>query len=430
MFGITAEQASELAPQVDWLHDLVTWITIISTVLVVGTMLYFAVKYRRRNGKDHETPRILGSHSLEVVLTVIPTIICAIVGIYGYLIYRDLRTVPDNALRINVWAQKWKWDFEYENGKTRTGEAVVPVDRPVQFIMKSRDVLHSFFVPAMRVKSDAIPGQFTYVSFKPVKTGRYHVFCTEFCGLDHSKMLASINVVPQAEYDRWLSDRSEEMAMAAMSPVELGRKVYTEKGCNACHSLNGARLVGPSFLNLFGREEKMADGSTVKVDDAYIQESIYEPNKKIVEGYVPNLMPNFSGQIDDSQMSGLIAFIRSQDGSAAPAAPAAAPAAEISLASMSPEERGKKWYSEKLCIGCHSLDGSKMVGPSFKGVWGRTETLADKSTVKVDEAYFKRSLLTPMAEVVDGYAPSMPSFQGQLTDEQIADLIAFVKTVK
>lgn len=429
MFGIMAEQASEVAPSVDWLHDVLTWVSVVSTALVVGSMLYFAVKYRRRNGKDHETPRILGSHSLEVVLTTIPTILCAVVGVYGYLIFRDLRTVPDNALRINVWAQKWKWDFEYENGKKRTGEAVVPVDRPVQFILKSRDVLHSFFVPAMRVKSDAIPGQYTYVSFKPVKTGRYNIFCTEFCGLDHSQMLASVNVVSEAEYDRWVSDRSEELAMKAMSPAVLGEKLFKEKGCNACHSLNGTRLVGPSFLKLFGRDEKFTDGSSTKVDENYIQESIYEPNKKIVEGYVKDLMPNFSGQLDDDQIHALIAFIKAQDGSAT-AAVVAAPVAEVSLASMSAEERGKKWYQEKMCVGCHSLDGSKLVGPSFKGVWGRTETLVDKSTVKVDEAYVKRSVLEPMAQVVDGYAPSMPSFQGQLTDEQIADIIAFLKTAK
>jgi cytochrome c oxidase subunit 2 len=336
---------------------------------------------------------------------------------------------------INVRGQMWNWEFEYlrpdATVKQTKGDAVIPVDRPVKFVLTSRDVLHSFFVPSMRVKSDAIPGHFTYVTFKPVKTGDYQIFCTEYCGQEHWNMLAKLKVVPEAEYSRWLNDRSDELAEAKLSPVELGKQIYAQKGCNACHSLNGSRLVGPSFLKIFGREGTYTDGKAYVADENYLRESILQPNKHIVASYPPNLMPVFEGQLNDRQIEALISWMRTLNGEA-PAAAETKPAVDDAamLAKLSPAERGKHWYETKICVTCHSLDGSKLVGPSFQGIYGRTAKLEGGTEVPSDDAYITESILNPMAKVAAGYAPAMPPYAGQLDEAQIADIIAFMKTVK
>lgn len=431
MFRFLPEQASEFAPSVDWLNNLITDISVFFTVAIVGSMIYFAIRYRRRNGVDHETDRIEGSHLLEIIWTAVPTVICIYVAAYGYVIFEDLRAIPNDkeAVVINVQGQKWKWDFEYANGKKTTGEFVVPVNEPIKLIMTSTDVLHSFFVPAMRVKSDVIPKQYTYLWFKPVKTGEYHTFCTEYCGTNHSGMLARLRVVSKAEYERWLADDSEALRMSRMKPSDLGKTLYVQKTCNVCHSLDGSRLVGPSFLKLYGREEEMESGEKITADENYIKNSIINPNAQIVKGYAP-AMPSFSGQLSDDEIHALIAFIKTIDGSApvAVSAPAAAPAAVDP--NMSPADRGKQIYNTRLCVTCHSLDGSKLVGPSFKGLYGRSGKLADGSAYTADDAYIKNSILKPNAQVVEGYQPLMPPYEGQLNDEQIADVIEYLKTLK
>lgn len=434
MFRFLPEQASAHAPEMDWLHHLITDISVFFIVAICGAMIYFAIRYRKRDSGHHETPQIKGSHLLEIIWTVVPTLICIYIAYYGVAIYRDMVNPGEKPNMVNVTARQWKWDFQYENGKTTTNEAVIPVGEPVKFILTSTDVLHSFFVPTMRVKKDAIPNRYTYVSFTPVKTGTYPIFCTEYCGKDHSYMLASLKVVSRGEYDQWLADRSEELAALKMPPAELGRKIWEGKGaCKSCHSLDGSRLVGPSWLKLFGRTEKDTQGNEFVVDENYIKESIIEPNKHVVAGYAPNLMPSYAGQLDDREINGVIAFIRTLDGTgaSAPAAEAAAPAAPaIDLAKATPVERGKHLYETKLCITCHSIDGSKIVGPSFKGIYGAQHKFADGSTAVVDDAYIKQSILQPTAKVVEGYAPVMPPFQGQLDDAQIADITAFIKSLK
>jgi cytochrome c oxidase subunit II len=260
MFRYLPEQASSFAHKVDWIHNLITDISLFFTVAIVGSMLYFGLRYRKKDGVDHETPHIEGNMGLEVIWTVVPTIICIFVAAYGYIIFDEMRQPPPNAMEIAVTGQKWRWDFEYPSGKTTTAEFVVPVDEPVKLRMTSRDVLHSFFIPSMRVKMDVIPGQYTHLWFQPIKVGEYQVFCTEYCGLQHSSMLAKLRVVSRAEYDRWLNDDSEAVRAARMKPEDLGKRLYIQKGCNACHSLDGSRIVGPTFLKLFGREGDLESG--------------------------------------------------------------------------------------------------------------------------------------------------------------------------
>jgi cytochrome c oxidase subunit 2 len=438
MFRYLPEQASEVAPKVDWLHHIITDLSVFFTVAIVGTMLYFAYKYRAKKGVDHSTPRIEGNHFLEAIWTIVPTIVCIFIGTYGILIFKEMRSVPDDALVVNVTGKKWNWTFQYENGKQLVGEAVIPVDRHVKFVLTSKDVLHSFFVPVMRVKSDAIPNRYTYVTFKPVKTGDYNIFCTEYCGMDHSQMLAKLKVVPQDEYDRWLNDNSET---TKVSLAEIGESVYNQQGCMACHSVDGSKRVGPSFQNIYNREATYDQGKAYKADEEYIRESILNPNKHIVDGYPANQMPAYEGLISDDQIKALIAWFKTLDGKSS-AATSSAPKAEFKFAkmygkdtgpSLSPEaERGKALYAGKACIGCHSLDGSKVVGPTWKNLYAaKAHKMADGSAVDVNDSYIKESILNPNAKIVEGYqAGLMPSYQGQLSDAEISDIIEFMKTVK
>jgi len=429
MFRYLPIQASENAAKVDWANNLITDLSVFFTVLVVGAMLYFAVKYRRGNSDKNETPRILGSHILELTWTIIPSIISAWILYIGIIYYQDLRRVPEGALEISVVGQKWKWDFEYGNGKKSYDKLVIPVDTPVKLILSSKDVLHSFFIPAMRVKSDVVPGHFTYVTFTPNKTGEYHIFCTEYCGREHWNMINKLKVVSKAEYNFWLIDKSDELRANRMSAVDRGKLAYTQYGCNACHSLDGSRLVGPSFLNSYARTAEFTEGESLTVDENYIQESIYYPSKKIVKGYPAGLMPAFEGQINADEMKGLIAFIKSIDGSTAKT-PVKEKKEEIDLTKLTSVQRGKILYNEKVCATCHSLDGSKLIGPSFQGLYNRKGKLADGSDYIADDDYIKNSILNSAAQIVEGYPAAMPSYQGQLDDGQVTDLLDYIKTIK
>ncbi len=435
MFRYLPEQASEFAPKVDTINHIITDISVFFTVAIVGAMLIFAYIWRRKDGKDHETPAIQGSHFLEMLWTVVPSIICVYVAAYGYNVFTEMRTPPANAMEINVTGQRWKWDFEYKTGKKTTNELVVPVDEPVKLVMTSTDVLHSFFVPAMRVKSDVVPKQYTTLWFKPVKTGEYNVFCTEYCGKDHSAMLATLKVLPKQEYERWLADESEAIRLARMKPSDLGKELYVSKGCNACHSLDGSRLVGPSFLKLFGKEEELSDGKKITADENYLKNSILDPNSQIVKDYPPNQMPAFAGMVSDEEIHGLIEFIKTIKEPQAPPVVATGPKLDkAALDKMSPAERGKLVYGKlavPACATCHSLDGSKLVGPTFKGLFGRKEKLNDGTEITADAEYIKRSVKEPSAQIVEGFqAGQMPPVYGALTDQELNDLVEFIKTLK
>ena len=434
MLGLLGEQGSDFAHKVDFAHDVVTIISVICTVAIVGAMLYFAVIYRQRDGKDHETPRIEGDNTLEIIWTVFPTLVCIWVAWLGYDAFVDLRTPPANAMEINVTGRKWAWDFTYKNGKKTTSELVVPVDEPVKLVMTAKDVLHSFFVPVMRTKADVIPGRYTYEWFRPIKTGDFQVFCTEYCGNEHSRMLARLKVLPKAEFERWLADDSEAKKLASLKPSDRGKELYVSKQCVTCHSLDGSARVGPSWLKIFGKEGKLADGSAYKVDENYIRESILQPQAKVVQGYPAMGMPSYQGQLSDDDITGLIEFMKTVDGTqkveVAPALPKKSAAA---TAGMSPADRGKALVNDagNMCATCHSIDGSAMVGPSFKGLYGRKEKISDGTEVSVDDAYIKESIYKPAAKIVQGYGPVMPAmYEGKLSDQDVADIIEYIKTLK
>jgi len=430
MFRYLPEQGSDIAPKVDWIHHWITDLSVFFTVAICGAMLYFAIRYRKRGGKDHETPRIEGSTFLEIVWTVVPTIICIWVAYYGIVIYNEMVEIPEDRgdiVLINAQGYRWAWDFQYQNGKTTSNEIVVPVGRPTKIILTSRDVLHGFFIPVMRVKKDAVPGMYTYVIFTPTRTGEFPAFCTEYCGTFHSRMLANVRVVSEAEFQRWKNDRTDELSRMALSPVELGRALYVDKGCNACHSLDGRDVIGPSFLNLYGSERKFTDGTSAIAEENYIRESILEPSKRVTVGF-QDVMPAFEGQLSENEIQGLIAFIRSVDGSQ-PVEVEPAPAETVDLSELTPVERGEILYRDKICFTCHSLDGSSGIGPTFKDLYGKRARFTDGREYVADADYIRHSILEPAADIVEGYVNAMPSYQGQLSDEQIDDIIAFIQSV-
>jgi cytochrome c oxidase subunit 2 len=433
MLGLLGEQGSDFAYKIDYAHDIVTIISVICTVAIVGVMLYFAVIYRQRDGKDHDTPRIEGNNTLEIIWTVFPTLVCIWVAWLGYDSFVDLRSPPANAMEVNVTGRKWAWDFQYKNGKKTTGELVVPVDEPVKLVMTAKDVLHSFFVPVMRTKADVIPGRYTYEWFRPIKTGDFQVFCTEYCGNEHSRMQARLKVLPRAEFERWLADDSEARKLASLKPSDRGKELYVSKQCVTCHSLDGTPRVGPSWLKIFGREGKFADGSSYKADENYLKESILYPQAKTVAGYPAMGMPSYQGQLSDDDIHGLIEFMKTVDGSQKIEVAPAAPKKSAAAAGGTPAERGKALVNDagNMCATCHSIDGSALVGPSFKGLYGSKQKLSDGTEVVADDAFIKESIYKPQAKIVQGYGPVMPAmYEGKLTEENVADIIEYLKTLK
>jgi cytochrome c oxidase subunit 2 len=299
------EDASTFAPSVDWLNNFITYVAAFSTVALTAVMLYFAIRYRRRSDND-KTANISHNTTLEVLWTVVPTVIVMWVFYYGFVVYREMRTPPPNSLEVVVEGFKWGWNFVYPNGKRGSRELVVPIDTPIKLIMRSRDVNHSFFIPAMRIKEDVIAGTYHYQWFQPTKLGKFHIFCTEYCGLNHSQMLGELRVVTREEYQDYINDRQAE----ELTPAMLGAKLYTEQNCVACHTLDGTAKVGPTFKGVFGTPVSFEDGTTGTIDEAYLIESIVNPAKRIHKGY-PNAMPPVYDKLTPEQLDGLVAYIKS-----------------------------------------------------------------------------------------------------------------------
>jgi cytochrome c oxidase subunit 2 len=243
---------------------------------------------------------------LEITWTVIPAIVCVFLFIFGWRGFMDLTTAPKHALEIQVKAMKWKWQFTHYNG-VKDNVLHVPVDRSVRLVMTSNDVLHSFFVPAFRVKQDVVPKRYTQVWFKATKPGVYRVYCAEYCGMDHSQMKTMVVVHKSGEYNAYLQRKYDEQM--TMSPLERGECVY-KSYCIACHTVDGSPRVGPSFKGSFGETHEMQDGTSVTVDENYIRESVTVPQAKIRKGYPPS-MPSFQGTLSNDDIAGVIEYIKS-----------------------------------------------------------------------------------------------------------------------
>ncbi len=285
-------------------------------IAIAGAVLYFVIKYRHRPGHRAE-PSAAHNDALEVTWTVIPTLICVFLFYYGWRTYVRIVTPPQKALEVQVLAWQWNWQFTHQNG-VQDSDLHVPVNTPIRLVMTSKDVLHSFYLPVMRIKQDIIPRRYTYAWFIADRPGTYRLSCAEYCGMNHSLMgmradgrRAVIVVHPSGEYEQYLADKAEADGGANVPPAELGKKLYEQKGCVQCHALDGSIKVGPSFLHDFGTSYKLASGETQVVNEDYIRESILYPSAKARPGYPVGQMPSFEEQLKENQILGLIAFIKS-----------------------------------------------------------------------------------------------------------------------
>lgn len=315
---------SSLSNIADAVNGPILFITAVSVFFLVGitaVMVYFTFRYsRRRNPKAED---VHGHTLLEIVWTVIPTLLAFGMFWYGWVGYKFMKDVPADALQVQVTGRMWSWLYEYENG-VQSDVLNVPVGEPIRLNMKSADVIHSYYIPAFKVKQDVVPGvDGLYLWFTAKDTGVYDVFCAEYCGLQHAAMLSKVVVMPKAEFESWLAKEGEEVAamQAALeeggddsaSLAALGERLSKTKGCIACHSADGTRLVGPSFKGVYGLSAVVVNDGVereIVVDDEYIRKSIYEPNADIVQGYQP-LMPSQKGIVSEDEVNAIIAYIKS-----------------------------------------------------------------------------------------------------------------------
>ena len=301
-------QGTDIARQVDNLYGFLIVVSFIACIIVIGGMIYFSVKYRRKTATD-STPYITHNTKLEVLWSVIPLIIFLFVFAWGWVVYHDMRAMPKNGLEIHVTGKQWAWTATYKNGVTST-EVVVPVNRDVKLILSSEDVIHSFYIPTFRLKQDAVPGRYTALWFRAEKLGEFQVFCAEFCGTSHSGMMSKVRVVSQEDYDKWLIAESE---VGSLTMAQQGTKLFQTRACASCHSVDSPAVkVGPSLYQKWGKEEEFDDGTKGLVDENYVRESILLPQAKIVKGYPrPSPMPSFQGQLSEKQLSALVEYIKS-----------------------------------------------------------------------------------------------------------------------
>lgn len=300
---------STVAADTDALFTFIHAVSLIFLIGIVAAMVWFVYRYRRRSEHD-VTPVITHNNALEVTWSVIPFILVMIVFAWGFRGYLDLRTPPSDAYEVRAVGKKWLWEFHYENGYVSVGELHVPAGRPVKLVMNSVDVIHSFYVPDYRIKRDVLPGRYSSVWFEAPEAGESIVFCTEYCGTAHSDMMAKVVVKEPQEFQDWLSTAAA--ADANVPPVELGGQLVQRNACLTCHSQDGSELQGPTFKGIFGREQRMEDGTVVTVDENYIRNSILRPQSQIVEGYLP-VMPPYEGTLNDTQIDAIIEYLKTVD---------------------------------------------------------------------------------------------------------------------
>ncbi len=306
------EQASNFAPRVDSLMIFVTTVCLFFAVAVTAAVLYFFLKYRRKEAGDIGVP-IHGDMRLETVWIVVPLILALAMFGWGAVVYVDYRHTPPDTLDIYLIGKQWMWKAQQPNGRKEINELHVPLGRNVRMIMGSEDVIHDFSIPAFRVKMDVVPGHYNTMWFRPTKAGKYRFFCSQYCGTNHALMGGWVTVMDPVEYADWLSGSSG----AQSNPVAVGEKLFTEKTCSTCHLSDGTGLA-PSLNGVYGAKVLLAGGSTVTADDAYLRESLLRPNAKIVAGYQP-LMPTFQGQLTEEQIVALTAYVKSLQSQPVPA---------------------------------------------------------------------------------------------------------------
>jgi len=299
-------QGSNLAGAVDRAFIFIFTISFIFTIGITALMIYILIHFSRKKVKNPQ--QFTGNTKLEILWTVIPLIIVLMMFYYGWVGFAPMRKVPADAMQIKVIGRMWSWDFDYGNGKI-SKELVVPFNRNVKLNLVSIDVNHSLFIPAFRVKEDVIPGYENYMWFKPVIKGTYDIYCTEYCGLAHSAMVSKAIVLDSLEFNKWLAD----LKVTGNLPDHPGLAIIKANACITCHSLDGSKVIGPSFKGLYGRKSVVITNSGEKeiiADDEYIKRSILDPNVEVVKGYNKGLMQSYTGKINDEELNKIVDYFK------------------------------------------------------------------------------------------------------------------------
>ncbi|MGB8441262.1 MAG: cytochrome c oxidase subunit II [Candidatus Acidiferrales bacterium] len=295
--------ASSIAEGVDHLYFFLTVITLFFTILIFSTIFFFMIKYRRRS-PDEIPPDTKEHLGLELTWTIIPTLITVFIFVWASSLYFENSRPPEAATEIFVVGKQWMWHIQHPEGVREINELHVPVNVPISITLTSDDVIHDFYIPAFRVKKDAVPGRYTSLWFQATKIGTYHIFCGQYCGADHAEMIGWVYVMSDSDYAAWLSGGSKNESMA-----QTGERLFTQLGCVTCHVAEGTGR-GPSLVGLYGKPEKLRSGDTKVVDETLVRQAIVNPNSILLPNYPP-IMPTFQGQINEEQVLQLIAYVKS-----------------------------------------------------------------------------------------------------------------------
>ncbi len=381
-----------------------------SLVLLLGitaVMVYFVIRYRRSRSPE-PTSTADGNLWLEIVWTVLPTLLVLAMFYYGWAGYLALRNVPEGAMEVNATARMWSWNFAYPGGRSGT-KLYVPAGKPIKVNLTSVDVLHGFYIPAFRVKRDIVPGMTNHVWFTATKPGSYDIFCSSYCGTGHSAMITTVEALPEAEFAAWLKEGA-----AGEGAAHPGLALLEQHGCLGCHSTDGSLKIGPSFKNIWGRKTIVQSGAadrTITVDEAYLKRAIMEPNADVVKGFAPAMPPY---QLKQDELNAMIGYLRGD------------------TVAVAPKIDGKTLAQEKGCLACHSLDGSKGVGPTLKGLYGSQVKVTKGGkllSITADAAFLKESIKEPGATVVEGYQPTMPPYP-DLSDAEMNAVLKWLEELK
>jgi cytochrome c oxidase subunit 2 len=389
---------TKAAEQVDQVFLLIFGVSAAILVLITVLMVWFVIRYHHT--RSPKAADIRGNVLAEVIWTVIPSILVMGMFYYGWASFKALRSVPADAMRVQVTARMWSWVFTYENGK-RASTLHVPVDRAVRLDMTSVDVIHSFFVPAFRIKMDTVPGMETYAWFQAQREGTYDILCAEYCGLRHANMLSTVEVMAPEDFRQWY-ESSAEGNEAAIGLLE-------SYGCTGCHSLDGSEEMGPTLLNIYGARRSVSDVNGTReiiVDEPYLRRAILEPDAELVAGYEG--MPSYKEEMPQKDLDVIVGYLTG--------------GAKRDL------EQGRQLMESEGCLSCHSTDGSEIAGPTLRNIVGRKVKQDDGSEIAADDAYLKEAILDPEKFIVVGYDPIMPSYE-HLSEEQVQAMIDYMHSL-
>lgn len=311
MYSSEVTQASNFVQGVDTAFLVILGISFAFLIGLTAVMLFFVYKYNKK--RNPKATQIEGSTKLEIIWTVVPFLLTLLMFYYGWSGWKPMQKAPKDAMEITVYGRMWNFTFEYDNGK-RTDTLFLPKDKPIKLNLVALDVLHSLYIPAFRVKQDLVPGlENNSMWFEPQRVGTYELFCAEYCGLQHSYMYTYVKVMEEDAFTNWLVDTTQVSAQTVESPTATGKRIMQNIGCFACHTVDGTKLVGPSFKGIWGEEQSVITGKEkrmIRVDEEYIKRSIYDPNADIVEGFSKGLMLSYEGQLSEDDIGNIIEYLK------------------------------------------------------------------------------------------------------------------------